>query len=158
VRFASHLLALFSAAPLALGLTALAGGVVLAEHHRAEAFLSPRLGEIARFLPGPNPGDARLPAVTVDAARLEGEGLAARAATPCRFESASLLHLPGSLMVIGVEPGGERLQVRWAGGPTAAADEDCGTDRPLGMDRYGFITLRNLADFGVPVLPSPTLP
>lgn len=161
MRLASRLLhALFSTAPLALVLTALAYGVALAARHAEEAFTVPvTVGELVRFIPDPAAaGASDDPGEVVEAKRLTGWGMTAEATgEACRFGAVAVRRGGGSLVVVAREPGGGALRVRWAGGPTHAT-ADCGSAADLRMGRDGFVALRNLAAFGVARLPEVAVP
>ncbi|MDO9709953.1 hypothetical protein [Paracraurococcus lichenis] len=149
-RLFQHLLA---AAPPALGLTALGCGLAIAALDRGEAALQVGPGEMIRYLPESRMQPAPGVATAVEAMRLAGQGLQARAeGEACRFDAAAMRQAPGSLLVVAVEPGGAMLHLRWAGGPTDAA-ADCGTEAEIRLSREGFVRLRNLAAFGLPALP-----
>lgn len=159
MRFALRLpRILLTLAPPVLGLSILAGGLAMSERYRAEIPLSPPVGELVLFRPSARAAAPAAAPVTLRADRLEGQGMAATpSGAACRFESATLLGTAGSLMVIGVEPGGTAVDVHWAGGATASA-ESCGSAESLRLERHAYLTLRNLAEIGLPALPPPVMP
>jgi len=132
---------------------------MLVEHHYSERFRWPQPGDMIRYAPRPQARPVPGLHTPVEGVRLVGRGMGARVeGEPCRLDATAMQHGPGgSLLVVAVEPGGEALHLRWAGGPTDAT-ADCGTAAEIRVHRDGFIVLRNIADFGLPTLPVATPP
>ncbi|MBW4093191.1 MAG: hypothetical protein HIU82_19135 [Proteobacteria bacterium] len=105
---------------LALGVTALS----MVRLAQAADHWGPGVGDIVSFA---TPRPALAPQVAFTATRVGPSG-----PTTCRLDSSVMAKTRGSLVVESAAPGAQhRYRAHWAGGPTSAGPNDCGSQAEL---------------------------